>query len=146
VQRALDLKLSISLNPSPLRGYFTDLWRLVATAFVNEGEAAALGGVASLRAAGVSRGVLTLGPAGALLVDGAGETEVPARPAQMLDATGAGDCFMGVALASAALRAVQLDTRALRHASVAAALTVTRPGTVSAFPTEQELQAILTTA
>jgi ribokinase len=59
-----------------------------------------------------------------------------------VDTTGAGDCFMATALASAALRAARLDPRALLHAA-AAAITVSRPGTGAAFPTRAELADIL---
>jgi ribokinase len=50
---------------------------------------------------------------------------------------------MATALASAALRGTALDRTALEHASKASALTVGRPGTQSAFPTVEELAAIL---
>ena len=66
-----------------------------------------------------------------------------AAAATIVDTTGAGDCFMATALASAALRGVDLDARALAHAARAAALTVSRPGTMRAFPTASEMAAIL---
>ncbi|MDB6176306.1 ribokinase [Paracoccus sp. Z330] len=132
-----------ALNPSPLQDGFAPLWGLVHTAFVNEGEAEALGGIAALREAGVERVVLTLGDAGAALIDATGRIDAPAHPCDVVDTTGAGDCFMAVALASAALRRTALDARALDHASRAAAHTVGRPGTVTAFPDRAEMAAIL---
>lgn len=131
------------LNPSPLRPFFPELWPQVDVAFVNRGEAEALGGTEALRAAGVGTVVLTLGAGGAALIDGEGERRVPAHPCAVVDPTGAGDCFLATALASAARRGGALDPVALRHAARAAALTVGRPGTVGAFPTARELGAIL---
>lgn len=132
-----------ALNPSPLRPYFAALWPLVDLAFMNESEADALGGTAALMAAGVPHVVLTLGSQGARLITRDGSVTVPAQPCAVVDTTGAGDCFMATALASAALRGVTLDARALRHAAAAAAITVSRPGTGGAFPSVAELAVIL---
>ena len=141
--------LVTAFNPSPLRPYFTDLWPLVDIAFLNRGEAEYLAGSSGAEAAsrlveaGVGRVVLTLGGDGALLAAAGTVEAVPAVAAKAVDTTGAGDTFMATALASAALRGVPLDRRAIAHASAAAALTVSRRGTRSAFPTAKELQDIL---
>lgn len=132
-----------ALNPSPLQPAFNALWPLVDTAFVNEGEAEALGGTDALLAAGAGEVVLTLGAQGAALIRVGARIEVPAQAVSIVDTTGAGDCFMAVALASAALRGVALDARALAHAAAAAAHTVARAGTVSAFPDRRGMAAIL---
>ncbi len=132
-----------ALNPSPLRPFFADLWPLVDIAFVNESEATALGGADAILAAGVRQVVQTLGAKGARLVMATGDTLVSAQPCAVVDTTGAGDCFMATALASAAVRGVALDPRALLHAAAAAALTVSRPGTGAAFPSRAELADIL---
>ena len=142
--------LVTAFNPSPLQRYFSDLWPLIDIAFLNRGEAQSLTGSSDTAAAerllqsGVRHVVLTLGGDGALLAShGAAIATIPAVATSVIDTTGAGDTFMAVALASAALRGVDLDTRAIRHAAAAAALTVSRRGTRSAFPTSDELQAIL---
>lgn len=132
-----------AFNPSPVRDFFADLWPFVDIAFVNEVEADAVGGIGHLIALGVGRVALTLGPRGARLISAGRDEAVAATPAEVVDTTGAGDCFMATALASAALRRVDLDARALAHAARAAALTVARPGTMSAFPTTAEMAAIL---
>ncbi len=131
------------LNPSPLRDFLSGLWSLVDVTFLNEGEAAAVGGAESLLARGVGHIVVTLGAKGSRLLSANGSEEVPAFPAVVLDTTGAGDCFTATALASAALRGVALDRRAIAHAAEAAALTVSRAGTARAFPSREELAAIL---
>lgn len=143
LSRARDLEMRTAINPSPLQPYFGQLWSLVDSAFVNEGEAEALGGIEALLAAGVDNVVLTLGGQGAALIRAGERTDVRAVPCEVIDTTGAGDCFMAVALASAALRGGALDARALEHAARAAAHTVARPGTVAAFPNRVEMARIL---
>jgi ribokinase len=85
-----------------------------------------------LRARGVKTVAVTLGDAGAIVVDDAGSVHIPAVDVEAVDPTGAGDAFtaaLAVALAEgSALR------EAARRASVVAALTVTRVGTQTAFP------------
>ena len=108
-----------------------------------EGERA----VAMLLEAGPEAAVLTRGARGALLgVRGRPAVEVAAVPAAILDTTGAGDTYLAVALASAARRGTGLDGAALEHAARASAITVSRPGTLSAFPSAAELAAILESA
>lgn len=137
-----------AFNPSPLRPSFSTLWPLVDIAFLNAGEARSLIGSegnasASLHAQGVRDVVLTLGGEGALLSAGGTAIRVAAMRATAIDTTGAGDTFMGVALASAALRGTVLDELALVHATRASALTVSRKGTLGAFPSVEEMSAIL---
>ncbi len=142
--------LVTAFNPSPLRPYFAEFWPLIDIAFLNRGEAQSLTGSSDTTAtekllrSGVHHVVLTLGATGALLASrGAEIATIPAVAANAIDTTGAGDTFMAVALASAALRGVELDTRAIGHAAAASALTVSRRGTRQAFPSADELQAIL---
>ncbi|OBF79888.1 ribokinase [Mycobacterium sp. 852002-51163_SCH5372311] len=85
---------------------------------------------------------LTLGDQGSVAFCAAGQARVAARPVQMADTVGAGDAFMVGLLDAlweedllggsrrAALRGIGLDalTAALDAASLAAALTVSRPG------------------
>lgn len=150
LEAARDRGIVTAFNPSPLRPYFAGFWPLVDLAFLNQGESLSLTGTEGkaaaekLLAAGVRQVVLTAGGEGAFLAGADGFSAVPASPAEVLDTTGAGDTFMAVAIASAGLRQVPLDERALSHASAASALTVSRRGTRSAFPTREELAAILT--
>lgn len=138
-----------AFNPSPLRPFFASLWPLIDIAFLNEGEALALTAAHREHAAnnllelGVRQVVLTFGRDGAMLAGAERVFTVPAAPCPVVDTTGAGDTFMAVALASAALRGTILDRRAIEDAARAAAVTVSRHGTRSAFPTRMELAAIL---
>jgi ribokinase len=141
--------ITTAFNPSPVRQSFASLWPLIDIAFLNQGEAQALTGAERqdaarvLLAAGVRDVVLTLGGDGAMLANADSVIAVPAETCPVVDTTGAGDTFMAVALASAVLRGVPLDRRAIMHATRAAAITVGRRGTRSAFPTAQELASIL---
>jgi ribokinase len=138
-----------AFNPSPLRPFFASLWPLIDMAFLNEGETSALTGAhrdaaaRKLLSLGVRQAVLTFGAGGAMLADTNSIISIPAAFSSVVDTTGAGDTFMAVALASAALRATGLDRRAIEHAARAAAITISRRGTRAAFPAEGELAAIL---
>ncbi len=124
-------------NPSPVKPGFAQLWPLVDIAILNQHEAALL------RPAGVKMLVVTHGAQGAWLNTLDTQRFCPATPATVVDTTGAGDTFLAVMLASALLRESQIDELALTHASKAAAITVSRPGTFSAFPKAAELSALL---
>ncbi|MEM9144778.1 MAG: PfkB family carbohydrate kinase [Pseudomonadota bacterium] len=114
---------------------------------LNEGEAAALETHLGqpLAALPVTHVLLTLGAQGARLISGAPGArtvlEVPAFPVTPIDTTGAGDCFLGVALAGLdhGLEAAE----ALRRAAAAAAIQVTRPGAAGALPDVTEIDAFL---
>lgn len=150
LQEARRRGLVTAFNPSPLRPYFGDFWPLIDVVFLNRGEAESLTGSSDTTAtgkllqSGVRHVVLTLGGGGAILASrDAAIATIPAVATKAIDTTGAGDTFMAVALASAGLRGVELDTRAIGHAAAASTLTVSRRGTHSAFPTADELKAIL---
>ena len=89
--------------------------------------------------------VMTRGSRGALVArDGAVIAEVPARKVTAVDTTGAGDTFAGVLVAWLAAGA-ELDA-ALEAATVAASISVTRPGATTSMPTWDEIDAVLATA
>ncbi len=126
-------------NPSPVNPDFCQLWPLIDIAVVNESEAELL------QPYGVKTLVITEGAAGAWLVQKGQRHFCPAVRTEVLDTTGAGDTFLAVMLASALLRGVAPDDLALAHASRAAAITVSRRGTLNAFPGAHELAALLAT-
>ncbi|SPJ26395.1 ribokinase [Palleronia abyssalis] len=133
-----------ALNPSPLQPGYAALWPLLDVVFVNQGEAEALEGAGTLLKAGVGQVVTTLGGAGSSLSDLKEDQAFAAVPVEIVDTTGAGDCFMAVALASSILRGRRtLDGDALHTAAAAAAITVSRSGTVAAFPTATEMRTLL---
>ncbi|MET3600887.1 PfkB family carbohydrate kinase [Martelella mangrovi] len=141
--------LVTAFNPSPLRPYFERLWPFIDIAFLNESESLSLAGstgrkaAEALHAKGIRQVVLTAGTDGAMLSTAGGDLiHIPAVKAKAIDTTGAGDTFMGAALASAARRGGMLDQRAISHAAAASALAVARRGTRRAFPSRDELAEI----
>jgi ribokinase len=86
--------------------------------------------------------VVTLGAAGAAIVQCDGLRLIPGRPAPVIDTTGAGDCFCGV-LAAELDRGAKLEA-AVAFANAAAAVSVTRLGAAASAPTRAEVEAFLT--
>jgi ribokinase len=91
-----------------------------------------------LRRRGTPRVLVTLAERGVLVVDDAGERVIPAPRVQAVDATAAGDTFIG-ALAVALSEGLNLDGAA-RFAVRAAALSVTRAGAQTSIPRRSELE------
>jgi ribokinase len=141
----MQLDCTVVLNAAPARSLDDSLLGLVDVLVVNEHEAALLAAnpdADASAAARVLRGrctavVVTLGGAGALVVDDSGETTVPAPAAQVVDTTGAGDTFTGYLAAGLA---AGLDlTSAARRAVVAGSISVERAGAVPSIPTADEV-------
>lgn len=110
---------------------------------VNEGEAGALAAHLGRPPAdwGVPRLLVTLGARGARWIEGGETLDIPAFPVEPVDTTGAGDCFLGYALAG--LDGGLAPAAALRRAAAAAAIQVTRPGAAEAIPTAAEVDRFL---
>ncbi|MFO7265554.1 MAG: ribokinase [Limnochordales bacterium] len=145
------------VNPSPFRPSAVPPDGLADMFVVNEVEARQMTGVDvsdPQSAAEAARALLrrvrpggcvvvTLGEQGAVALAGGGEPPlyVPALKVQAVDTTGAGDTFMGCLLAE--LCAGRRLAEALRFATAAAAISVTRPGAQSSFPRRAEVEARL---
>lgn len=89
---------------------------------------------------GIDR-LVTFGHRGAALVNEAGTQRVAAFQVSPVDTTGAGDTFLGYALAG--LDAGQPVAAVLTRAAAAAAIQVTRPGAAEAIPSGREVDAFL---
>ena len=156
VRRALEVArrhdVMTVLNPAPVQAGALALFALADLVTPNETELAALTGIggqddASLTRAlqavidaGARQAVVTLGAQGsATLIEGK-LVRVPAFPVKAVDATGAGDHFNG-ALVSRLVLGDDLPA-ALRYASAASALSVTKPSADSAATTA-EVEAFL---
>ncbi len=126
------------LNASPVSELAPGCLEHVALVVVNEHEAAALSLPQGRRPG--QRVVMTLGASGADLVDDHGVTNFAARPADVVDTTGAGDCFTGV-LAAGLAAGLPIED-GLRRATIAASLQVERVGAASAMPTSDEIDAV----
>ncbi|MHA6264859.1 ribokinase [Arenibacterium sp. CAU 1754] len=142
------------LNPAPAADLPEGMLALCDYVTPNESEAEALTGIAvqtvadATRAAqalldkGVGAAIITLGENGALFHDGRDPVHVPAFDAgPVVETTGAGDAFNGGFAAALARGDTPID--AVRFGSATAAISVTRPGTAPAMPSEQEIRALL---
>jgi ribokinase len=123
------------LNPAPARALPRALLARTAVLTPNETELAVVapGGPGDALAAGAAAVVVTCGPAGAVLHDGAGQTVVPAPSVRAVDTTGAGDGLSG-ALAWALASGLALRD-AVQVAVTAASLSTTEPGARTGYPT-----------
>ena len=140
---------TVVLNPAPATSLPDELLREVEVLVPNQGELAHLNGgpgdveQAAQRLAVDGRVVVvTLGAAGAYAArsDGGGHL-APAPRVDARDTVGAGDCFCG-ALGAALARGDSLEA-AMRFATHAAAIAVTRPGAQAAMPHLDEVRAFL---
>jgi ribokinase len=143
------------LDPAPARPLSRELLGAVDILTPNEGEALSLLGLPparvaaaeapalarALRELGARSVVLKLGDRGCLFDDGQRRLVQPAFPVEVADSTAAGDTFNG-ALAVALAESRPMP-EALRFASAAAAISVTRPGAQSAMPTRAEVESFL---
>lgn len=146
------------VNPAPVPDPLPtgDDWlRLVDLLVPNEHEVAGLTGIAvtspedaeraarALLARGCGSVAVTLGSRGALWLRDADAQalHLPPFDVRQVDATAAGDAFCG-ALAAALSRGLAMED-ALRRATAAGALAVTRHGAAPSMPTTVEIDALL---
>jgi ribokinase len=132
------------LTPAPVQPVDHALLQLVDILIPNAQEACELAGVDDETEAAVALSrtvgmvVMTRGSRGALVArDGAVLTEVAPRKVEAVDTTAAGDTFAGVLIAFLAEGAALED--ALDAATVAASISVTRPGASTSMPTRAEI-------
>ncbi len=153
-RRARERGARTLLNPAPYSGFHPDLPALCDVLLLNEVE---LAGLAGLPEAPQEEGdclwvmhtaqqfheqtiIVTLGGNGALALAAEGGWRVPGIAVEVVDTTGAGDCFVG-AFAAASARGETLP-EALAFANATAALSVMRPGASAAMPTQAEVTEI----
>jgi ribokinase len=143
----------VMLNYAPAHLSSPELLRATDILIVNENEACALTSIAitdthsalraaqALSATGPRRVVVTLGAQGWVALDGDATLASPAFPVTAVDTTAAGDTFCG-ALGTALLEGRDFAT-ALRFASAASAVSVTRLGAQPSIPARAEIDAFL---
>lgn len=136
--------MQLIVNPAPARPLPAELLQMSPLLLPNEGEAETLTGLAHPARAALALFeqtsapvVVTLGAAGAMLVDDGRVNLLPAPSVEVVDTTGAGDSFCG-AFAALLAKGAGLD-EAVRSAIVAASLSVTRPGARDGMPSSVEL-------
>lgn len=150
---AHDAGVPVLLNPAPARPLPDSLLAMVDYLAPNETEAAALSGVAvtgvesakeaafALLKRGPKAVIITLGSEGAVIADENGAEHIPPFVVNAIDATAAGDSFC--AALAYGLAGFEDRADALRFASAAGALTVTRMGAQPSLPTLEEVRAFL---
>ena len=140
------------LNPAPIKPATERILKNVDYLVVDEVELEALSGstvnpdvptsayaaMEKLHQCGPVATVATLGPRGALLSGPIGRYEAKGHKVNAVDTTGAGDCFIGGFAAALAKSASVPD--AMNFANKAAAISVTRRGAASSFPTFAEVK------
>ena len=156
VRAAADIAVArgvrVILNPAPARALDDALLRNISILTPNETEAELLTGISAdtdrgvenateaLRARGIETVLLTLGTRGVYIASPEYRGIVPCYPVECVDSTAAGDVFNGVLAASLADGRILLD--AVRFASAAAAISVTRMGAQPSAPYREEIEVL----
>ncbi|MCC7161797.1 MAG: ribokinase [Anaerolineae bacterium] len=137
------------LNPAPATRLDAEVIRNLDFITPNETELRILLGLAPddatptptlaerLLAVGAQNVIVTMGEQGALVLNRAGMTHVPAVPVQVIDTTGAGDAF-NAALAVALAEGRELAD-AVKWANCAGALECTRLGVIPGLPQRESV-------
>jgi len=147
-------RVPIVLNPAPARALPARLLSMVTLLTPNETEARQIAGAgrpnadvdvetigAELLATGVETAVITLGALGSLIVTPDGTEYASSVRVKAVDTVAAGDCFTGaLAVEIAAGRSLR---DAVRFASAAAAVKVTRHGAQAGIPHRADVEALL---
>lgn len=145
---------TVLYNPAPSAPQSVELLPQVDILVVNEHECADLAGCGKiettaqaeeganlLRRQGAAAVIVTLGAQGALCCDRNGAVHVPAFSVTAVDTTAAGDCFCAAVAVELSNGAALSD--AVRFASAASAVAVTRAGAQPSLPTRKEVEDFL---
>lgn len=149
---AAEAGIPVLLNPAPIQPLSPELLECVHYLILNETEASQLTGTpVSNReeAKAIARElqqlvptvIVTLGRSGVVWSSAEGEGYRPAYAVEVVDTTAAGDSFCGALAVQIAQ--TQLLPEAIRFATAAAALTVTRAGAQPSLPTRTEIERFL---
>lgn len=141
--------VKVVLNPAPVNDEVFKTFPFVDITTPNAKEAEMLTGIPvnsvesaeraarAIRQKGVEQVVVTMGKMGALVLDDQVATFIPASEVTTVDTTAAGDSFNGALVVALSEGKTLVD--AVKFASSAAAITVTRMGAQSAMPYRNEL-------
>jgi ribokinase len=88
---------------------------------------------------GIQCVIITLGAQGCVVADSAGARHHPAHEVKTIDTTGAGDAFVGCMAAS--LASGNSQDESIRRALIYSALSTTRRGALTSYPTREEFNA-----
>ena len=142
-------KIKVVLNPAPVNDETYLVYPYIDIITPNAKEAEMLTGISvdgvesateaarTIRDRGVRQVVVTMGKMGALVLDDHEVTFIQATEVKTVDTTAAGDSFNGALVVALSEGKSLVD--AVKFASSAAAITVTRMGAQSAMPYRNEL-------
>jgi ribokinase len=128
--------IAFALNPAPVQPWTAGLLAFASVITPNERELAALGAVPADVPV-----IETRGARGARIEQGGTSRDIPPPPVEVLDTTGAGDCFNGV-FAAGLLEGRPLED-AVGRAVLASALSVTQAGAREGMPMRAEIDAAI---
>ena len=141
--------IKVVLNPAPAAFLSNELLKCLYAVIPNKTEAEMLSGIKVsdletakqaadiIAAKGVNKVVITLGSKGALIKDGDVYSFIPADKVEAVDTTAAGDTFCG-AFCVGISEGLSIED-AVRMATKAAGITVTRAGAQASIPYRKEL-------
>lgn len=144
--------VKVLLNPAPMQPLPDELLKCTDILIPNQYEAGQLLGreivtvgdaslaARELVARGIGQVIITLGDQGCLVCDGEEQFHAGIYPVDTVDTTAAGDCFIGAYAVGLCEGMSTLE--AIRFASAASAITVSRPGASSSLPSRQEVDAL----
>lgn len=145
--------MTVILDPAPAAPLADEVWAHIDIVTPNETEASVLSGIEVTDAAtaalagqwfldrGVGAAVITLAGQGSCVVTAEGASVVPPFPVEAVDTTAAGDAYAGYL--GAALANGRSLTDAVRVATAAGALAVTKQGASPSLPLRAEVEAFL---
>lgn len=154
IDYAQSVGTKVILNPAPAREISTEVLDKVDVLILNETEASLITGQSLTTSEPISIArtlckregqivILTLGKKGSVVLSGDTEEQIPSYAVKAVDTTGAGDTFCG-AFVARWIEDGQL-MEAIRFATAAAALSVTKIGAQSSIPLEVEVLDFLDT-
>ncbi len=153
--RGRALGFTVILDPAPAAELPEEIWRSIDIVTPNETEASLISGIEVTDAAsaeragrwfldrGVGAAVITLAGQGSCVVTPDGAAVVPPFPVEAVDTTAAGDAYAGYL--GSALAAGGTLTYAVRLATAAGALAVTKQGASPSLPLRADVDAFLAT-
>jgi ribokinase len=147
ISQAADIGLEVVFNPAPMTSdVFSYALENISMLIINEREGQMLSGKtvhediisAIIKKYPHSKVVLTLGENGAVYADGSSRVVVHGCQVDVVDATGAGDAFIGYMLAG--IQKGKPIEYCMSFANKAAALSVTRKGATASIPMFNEVE------
>ena len=143
--------IKVILNPAPAVELKKDIFEKIYLITPNEFESKKIFGLTNdqslemvfecAKKYGVSRMVITLGAEGSVYYENGNIKQIKAQKVKAIDTTGAGDIFNAGLVYSLSCDKCLDD--AIKFASVAASLSVTKSGVVGAVPTKEEIEKVI---